>query len=125
VELVGHTDDVPDALRRIGVILSTSVRESFHCALVEGAASGAVPVVRDWPFFAGYPHSARTLFWEDWVVATPEQAADRVRRFNESAETWREEGGRAQSLVLDRWDWHALAPGLDAVVLGGRMPARS
>ncbi len=62
VRRLGHTGDVPAALSEVGVILSTSVRESFHVALVEGAASGAVPVVRDWPFFAGKANGARTLF---------------------------------------------------------------
>ncbi|MFD1272607.1 glycosyltransferase [Streptomyces kaempferi] len=62
VRRVGQTDDVPGVLEEIGTILSTSVRESFHCALVEGAASGAVPVVRDWPFFADADNGARTLF---------------------------------------------------------------
>jgi len=51
VEFVGQTDDVPGMLARVGTIVSSSVRESFHAAVAEGAASGAVPVVRDWPFF--------------------------------------------------------------------------
>src|SRR5699024_6305007 len=75
---VGQVDDVPAALTRVGVILSSSVRESFHCGLVEGAASGAVPVVRDWPFFAGRPSSARSLFPVDWVVDSPADAAQRI-----------------------------------------------
>ncbi|MFC7503468.1 glycosyltransferase, partial [Nocardioides sp. GCM10030258] len=49
VERRGYTNDVPGALREVGVILSSSVRESAHLVVVEGAASGAVPVVRDWP----------------------------------------------------------------------------
>ncbi|MEV6494988.1 glycosyltransferase family 1 protein, partial [Actinoplanes sp. NPDC051633] len=53
VELAGHTEDVAAALTGVGTILSSSVRESFHVGLVEGAASHAVPVVRDWPFFPG------------------------------------------------------------------------
>ena len=56
---LARSTDVAKALVEVGVILSTSVRESFHCALVEGAASGAVPVVRDWPFFAGKEHGAQ------------------------------------------------------------------
>ncbi len=70
-----HTDDVPAALQEVGVVISSSVRESFHMGLVEGVASGALPVVRDWPFFPG---AARRLFPEDWVVDTPEQAAERI-----------------------------------------------
>ena len=53
-------------------MLSSSVRESFHMGLVEAVASGALPVVRDWPFFPG---AARTLFPPDWVVDSPAEAA--------------------------------------------------
>ena len=53
IDVVGWTDDVPAQLRRVGVMLSTSRREGNHHGLVEGAASGAVPVVRNWPVFAG------------------------------------------------------------------------
>ncbi len=75
--MVGHTDDVAAELRHIGVILSSSTRESFHVALAEGVASGALPVVRDWPLLSAYggPHG---LWPDDWIVATPEDAARRV-----------------------------------------------
>ena len=55
----GHVGDMPDALSDVGVVVSSSVRESFHCGLVVGAASGAVPIVRDWPFFAERNKGAR------------------------------------------------------------------
>jgi hypothetical protein len=102
---VGRTEDVPGALKEIGVILSTSVRESFHCALVEGAASMAVPVVRDWPFFAGRPHGPRTLFPAEWVVDTPEQAAKRVLAVTATEEVWQDEGAAAAAHAISTWDW--------------------
>lgn len=68
---LGPTDDVPSKLVEIGTIISSSVREGCHVGLMEGAASGAVPVARDWPFYAGKPNSARTLYPEGWVVASP------------------------------------------------------
>ncbi|MEH1014261.1 glycosyltransferase family 1 protein [Micromonospora sp. CPCC 206060] len=102
---VGHTSDVPGALTGIGVILSSSVRESFHCALVEGAASGAVPVVRDWPFFAGRAHSARTLFPAGWVVGTPQEAAALIRTATATEESWRAAGEAASAYALATWDW--------------------
>lgn len=67
VRVLGHTDDVPGALTDVGTVLSTSVREGWPLSIMEGAASGAVPVVRDWPFFAGKTHGARSLFPSDWV----------------------------------------------------------
>ena len=65
---LGATDDVPSKLVEIGTILSSSVREGCHVGLMEGAASGAVPVVRDWPFYAGSrtapaPSTPRAGWW--------------------------------------------------------------
>ncbi|MEV0717602.1 glycosyltransferase family 1 protein [Asanoa sp. NPDC050611] len=117
VQRRGQTDDVPGALTEVGVILSSSVRESFHCGLVEGAASGAVPVVRDWPFFAGKPHGARTLFPADWVVATPEEAAKRILDATATEERWRELGQEAAELSLRTWDWSVTHTGFDRLFL--------
>ncbi|QKE85538.1 hypothetical protein [Arthrobacter sp. NEB 688] len=77
VEVIGWTDDVPAVLQGIGVILSTSRSEGCHRGLIEGAGSGAVPVVRDWPLLAsrGGPHG---LVDDAWVVTTVEQAAERL-----------------------------------------------
>lgn len=113
VRRYGRTDDVPAALTGVGVILSSSVRESFHAALVEGAASGAVPVVRDWPFFAGKPHGARTLFPADWVVATPEQAAARILAQTATEDGWRASGAAASSYAVGTWDWGTVQEGYD------------
>ena len=97
-----HTDDVPAALQEVGVVISSSVRESFHMGLVEGVASGALPVVRDWPFFPG---AARKLFPEDWVVDTPEQAAERILELTQDADRWRAETRAAARHVIEKWDW--------------------
>jgi glycosyltransferase involved in cell wall biosynthesis len=118
VDRPGHTDDIPGALTGIGTIISSSVRESFHVGLVEGAASGAVPVVRDWPYFAGRRHSARTLFPEDWVVDTPREAADRILRLTADDETWRAAGRDAARVAVERWDWAQVRPTYERLVLG-------
>jgi glycosyltransferase involved in cell wall biosynthesis len=115
VELAGHTDDVAAALTRVGTILSSSVRESFHVGLVEGAASHAVPVVRDWPFFPG---AARKLFPDAWVVGTPAEAAARILAATESEETWRKAGADAAAHVMTTWDWPVTAPAYDRLLLG-------
>jgi len=115
---MGQADDMPEALRGVGVIVSSSVRESFHCALVEGAASGAVPVVRDWPFFAGRESSARSLFPPDWVVDTPEEAARRILAVTATEEIWRATGEAAAAHALANWDWNIVRHGFDEVVYG-------
>lgn len=108
---VAKTDDVPSVLEGVGVIISTSVRESFHAGLVEGAASGAVPVVRDWPYFAGRATGARTFFPTNWVVTTPEEAAARVLRTTADVEEWRAAGEAASAHTLATWDWEVTRPG--------------
>ncbi|MFJ6122281.1 glycosyltransferase [Streptomyces sp. NPDC092129] len=118
VRRIGQTEDVPAALEEVGTILSTSVRESFHCALVEGAASGAVPVVRDWPFFADGDNGARTLFPKEWVVGTPEEAARRILGVTATEETWLKEGQAAAEHALSAWDWTVVRDDFDRLLLG-------
>ncbi|MGW6459266.1 glycosyltransferase, partial [Streptomyces sp. NPDC055078] len=119
VRRLGQLDDVPGALTGVGVILSSSVRESFHCGFVEGAASGAVPVGRDWPFFSGRPANARTLFPGDWVVGSPEEAADRVLALTGSDEVWRKQARMASEYAIATWDWPVVAEAFDRLLLGG------
>jgi glycosyltransferase involved in cell wall biosynthesis len=102
VRVLGHTDDVPTALEHVGVVLSSSIRESFHIGLVEGAASGAVPVVRNWPYFPG---AARSLFPPEWVVDSPQDAAQRILEATASEEKWQQDGREASEHVIGRWDW--------------------
>lgn len=115
---LGPTDDVPAALTEVGVILSTSVRESFHCGLAEGAASGAVPVVRDWPFFAKRERGARTLFPAGWVVGSPAEAAERILACTADEETWKREGAAAADHAVGAWDWSVVAPTYDVAIIG-------
>lgn len=123
VQRLGPSDDVPAVLSSVGVILSSSVRESFHAALVEGAASGAVPVVRDWPFFASRVTGARTLFPVDWMVRTPEEAVARIIDTTSDADRWRRTGGAAMTHALATWDWEVVKPAYEGLFLG-REPAR-
>lgn len=116
VRRTGRTEDVPGALTEVGAILSSSVRESFHAGLVEGAASGAIPVVRDWPFFAGRPHGARTLFPPGWVVDTPEQAAARILATTRDVEAWRRAGEAASAQALATWEWDWVKEGYERLL---------
>ncbi|WP_182379021.1 hypothetical protein [Nocardioides sp. WS12] len=117
VERRGYTSDVPGALRSVGVILSTSVRESAHLVVVEGAASGAVPVVRDWPFFAQQEHGARTFYPEHWVVGSVEEAVARVLATTATAEQWQAESAAARDAARP-WDVTATGPAFDAALFG-------
>lgn len=63
--------DVPDWLRRVGWVLSTSDDESFHLAPAEGMASGALPVVHHWP-------GAETVYAPEWVHSTVAGMAEAI-----------------------------------------------
>lgn len=113
VVITGFTSDVPEVLRGVGVILSTSRREGTHEALLQGAASGAVPVVRDWPAVAHWGGPGATLP-QAWVVTTPDDAARRVLRTADDPTA----GSDAQRWVLDHLDAAVVWPRLDAVIRG-------
>ncbi|MEV0005054.1 glycosyltransferase family 1 protein [Micromonospora sp. NPDC050980] len=118
VRRLGPTSEVPKMLSDIGVIISSSVREGCHCGLMEGAASGAVPVVRDWPFFAGRPNSARTLYPNGWVIGSPEEAVERILETTATEESWRAAGRDASEYALREWDWSVVQHHFDRLLLG-------
>jgi len=99
IELVPQTDDVPGHAARMGFVLSSSRRESFHLAVVEGVLAGAVPVVRDWPVYRGSVGPDQ-IFPPEWVVPDPQRAADRIHALGDptlrqqAAEQAREEAMR-------------------------------
>ncbi|ANS79289.1 glycosyl transferase, group 1 family protein [Serinicoccus hydrothermalis] len=116
VRFVGFTRDLAPHLAASGFVLSTSRRESFGLALVEGAASGAVPVVRDWPVFAPLD-GARGLFGDDWVVDTVAGAADRIRALAEEP-GWSAASDRARAVVEQRFTAGPAGSELVDLILG-------
>ncbi|UVY82412.1 glycosyltransferase family 4 protein [Brachybacterium sp. NBEC-018] len=78
VQILGPRDDVPDVLAGAGWIVSSSLVEGVHEAVMEGLAAGCLPLVRDWPGARAYG-GARTIYREDWVVTDVDAAAERVR----------------------------------------------
>lgn len=78
VRYAGFVTDLTAELSRVGFILSTSLRESWHMGLVEGVAAGAVPVVRDWPMMQPFG-GARSIYPTDWVVSSVEEAVSRIQ----------------------------------------------
>lgn len=116
VEVVGQTDDVPRHLRKVGVILSSSRRESWHLGLVEGVQSGAVPVVRDWPTFQPVG-GARALFPADWVVDDLDEAEARIRHATDPQQ-WSEMAAAARRQVATLVDDEAVASAYRNLILG-------
>ena len=109
--------DLAPHLAGSGFVLSTSRRESFGMGLVEGAASGAVPVVRDWPIFASLD-GARGLFPEWWVAGTVEQAVARIRSLADEP-TWSEASEEARRVVQERFSSDTTRATFQELVLGG------
>ena len=107
----GHVDDLPTLFRDVGVILSTSRREGVHVGLLEGLASGALPVVRNWPLTA--PWGGPLGFVPpNWVVRTPHEGAERILAGDGDAEA----RAQAATWVRARYDQPVVAPALDDVL---------
>lgn len=96
--------DIGNWFRRIGWVLSPSTRETFHLAGVEGATSGAVPLVWE-------REGSREIFSDRWNFADTRAIADFVLATNASAETFAAESRQAQDfasrysaeIVAERW----------------------
>lgn len=94
--------DMAAWLEGIGVMLSTSDLEGSHVALTEGAASGALPIVRPWP-------GARTLWPSDVVHESLEDAVGQILASRD--ESWRRDALESiaahpsldQDRVLQAW----------------------
>ncbi len=54
IEVMPYTTDVATALQDVGFIVSCSWREGTHEAVLEGMATGCVPVLRRWPMVKQY-----------------------------------------------------------------------
>ncbi len=117
VHIVGRTDDVHSHLAQIGIMLSTSVREGWHLGLIEGAASGAVPVVRDWSLLAGRGGS-RSVFPPEWVVDSIDEADARISLMS-SEQVWNRESLRARDMALARFASEPIGRAYRKAILGG------
>lgn len=121
VQRVPRTDDVAVEVARVGFVLSSSLRESFHQGLVEGVLGGAVPVVRNWPFFAGLD-GARGLYPEEWVVEGVAGAVERIHALGEASDR-AAAAEKARAEVVRRFDPARVGAELARIVLGEEPPA--
>ncbi|MDO4899364.1 glycosyltransferase [Actinomyces sp.] len=113
VTITGRTEAVPQYLRRAAVILSASRREGTHEGFIEGAASGALPVCRNWPDVARWGGPA-ALFPAEWVVSSPQEAAARILAMADDA-GYR---CRQQEHILRSNDWAHVRSHYDTLLLG-------
>jgi len=85
--------DMEEWFRDVGFILSTSDSEGCHTAIMEGLASGAMPIVRAWPGAAGlfgdYVHAeAEAAIPKVISHATALDWEDRCRHLSAHAQKW-------------------------------------
>lgn len=113
VTVTGQTDQVPELLRDAGVIVSSSRREGTHEGFIQGVASGALPVCRDWPDVAAWGGPA-AMFPSHWVVRTPAEAAQRIRALAD------DEGYRAEQArwAMEQRDWSVVRGTYDELLRG-------
>ncbi|GAA2157500.1 glycosyl transferase family 1 [Humibacillus xanthopallidus] len=116
VDFVGYTRSLPEVLQRVGWGVSSSRREGFHIGLVEMAASGAVPVVRDWPVYAEIG-GARGLFPDDWVARDAGSAAERVLDLSGRG-GWAVAGTEAAAVAAERFAGSTSGDQLRRIILG-------
>lgn len=116
VEVTGFTEDLSETLTRVGVVLSSSRLEGQHDSLVQGVASGALPVVRDWPDLTRWG-GAGAVYPKEWVVTSAEEAAERIQSAG-PAPSVSAEAKAAQSWVTKHYNPEKLQQTFDAVVFG-------
>lgn len=112
---LGFRDDLPRVLRRAGYVLSTSRNEGSHESVVEGAAAGCVPVVRDWPENVAWGGAA-TVYPEAWVVPDVAGAVERILAVDAADRA--AQGERARDWALADRDPAVLAAGYREVLTG-------
>ena len=111
----GYVTDLPTFMQGAGYVLSSSRREGSPVSVIEGAASGAVPIVRDWPLYQPF-NGARRLFPDDWVVSDVAEAAERIRSLDGEARA--KAGEEARAHALETFDWPVIAPRYREIFLG-------
>lgn len=111
VRVLGRREDVPAVLPHLGWVISASVIEGTHEAIAEGAASGCVPIVRDWPQVRGYG-GASTVYPTSWLVQDPEHAARRIlaarserQALAREATAWIRKDRDPETLALSQRAW--------------------
>ena len=77
VELIEFQEEIQQSLVECGFILSTSLREGSHEALVEGMSSGCIPVLRNWPHVSNF-NGAKKMFPIVSPIDTPAEAAKQI-----------------------------------------------
>lgn len=111
VHFDAHGNDMEDWYAKVGVVLSVSDFESFHMTLVDGAASGALPVSLDWP-------GANLIYPANWLFPTVKTLSEHIAHTVGNDECFQSETDRARQFAVTNFDPNAVYARLGAVILG-------
>lgn len=125
IRWVGFTRRLEEALDECGFVLSTSRIEGWPVGVVEAAASGAVPVIREWPQLRELGAAARIYHaTPDWVVDEPRHAAERILSYADATD-WAAESARVRTAADRLCEVGDTEGGYAAAILGANVvPAR-
>ncbi|WP_209121756.1 glycosyltransferase [Alkalihalobacillus sp. BA299] len=101
----GWGSDVSEWFKKIGFVLSTSDSESFHLAVAEGMASGAIPVIRNW-------YGSEDLYPNEYIFTNVDEAVSIVKdaqELNERKQTETElkefiRNNYDKEIICNQWD---------------------
>lgn len=107
---------IREVLPTVGIGLSTSRRESFHLGAAELMGSGSIPVVRDWPMYAGVSGAA-SVFPEEAVVSSVAEAVTRITTLV-AKDQWDQRSADARAWIADRYSPEDVSLRLTRALLG-------
>ena len=95
----GWGNDVPEWFSKVGFILSVSDIEGSHQAVAEGAASGTVPIIIEWP-------GANEVYPQNWCVDTLDDAVEMIiKEMNEiSTAEGQKKKGEIMCIIENEFD---------------------
>ncbi len=96
VSFDGYDDDMPQWYSKVGFVLSTSLFESFHYTVADGAASGAVPIILPRP-------GVSEIFGDQWTCEDSNAAVERILQLAYAPAVWRAAGESAAKLIAERY----------------------
>jgi len=108
VILEPHGSDVQEWFTRIGFIISPSEFESFHMAIAEGMASGAIPVIRNWD-------GASQLFPGELIYKDLQEAAGLILS-NTDPKAYSHFGNRLKEYCRKNFSLEAILPQYDEIM---------
>lgn len=115
VKFLGHQSNLPEIFRDIGVVLSSSRVEGAPVSIQEGVASGALPVIRNWPMLKAL-NAAGSLYPHNWVVESPAEAAERILTWADRAASPVDEE-QLRTWMVENFDADKLIPILTEMIL--------